>query len=146
MLLSILNKTSKPRVCIVTTSLLVVRFFLLPHIKALSEKYDVTLVANVEDEEFLKGLNLSVKVVHIPIHRNVSPLKDLKALLMLTTYLMREDFNLVYTVAPKAGLIGILSSWMAQVPVRLHVFQGEVWLTRRGIWRWILKSIDRLIF
>jgi len=51
----------------------------------------------------------------------------------------------VHTLTPKAGLLGMLAARLAGVPVRLHTFQGEVWVTRRGALRWLLKSLDRLL-
>ena len=57
----------------------------------------------------------------------------------------RERFDLVHTITPKAGFIGMTAAWTARIPIRLHTFQGEVWVTRYGIWRFILKSIDRLV-
>jgi glycosyltransferase involved in cell wall biosynthesis len=48
-------------------------------------------------------------------------------------------------VAPKAVLIGIVTAWLTAIPVRLHTFQGEVWTTRKGLWRRILKFADSLV-
>lgn len=138
-------KKNRPKVCLLTTSLLVIKFFLLPHIVALSSEYDLTVVVNVEDDEFLKRLNLPVRVVHLPIKRKISPLQDLKALVLLTVFLAREKFDVIHTVAPKAGMVGIIAGWLVRVPVRLHIFQGEVWATHTGIMRGVLRTVDRVV-
>lgn len=138
-------KKSKPKVCLLTTSLLVVKFFLLPHIIALSSEYDLTVVVNVDDEEFLKRLNLPVRVVHLPIKRKISPFRDLKVLVTLAFFLARERFDVIHTVAPKAGMVGIIAGWLARVPVRLHIFQGEVWATHTGVMRTVLRTVDKVV-
>jgi len=131
--------------CLITTDLLIVRFFLIPHIKELAKYYDLTLVVNISDHEYWERLALPTKVKHIPIKRKVSLIHDLKALITLTTYLHQQRPDIVQTVAPKAGLIGILAAWINRVPSRIHIFQGEVWITRTGLWRSILKNLDRLV-
>ena len=45
----------------------------------------------------------------------------------------------------KAGLLGMVAAWLARVPVRVHSFTGQVWLTRTGFLRWLLKLTDKLI-
>jgi glycosyltransferase involved in cell wall biosynthesis len=51
----------------------------------------------------------------------------------------------VHTVTPKAGLLGMAAAWVARVPVRVHSFTGQVWVTRTGPMRWLLKTADRCI-
>jgi glycosyltransferase involved in cell wall biosynthesis len=51
----------------------------------------------------------------------------------------------VQSITPKAGLLTMLSAWICRVPIRIHVFTGQVWVTRSGFSRWYLKSFDRLI-
>jgi hypothetical protein len=43
--------------------------------------------------------------------------------------------TLTHTLTPRAGLLGMLAAWLARVPLRLHTFQGEVWVTRHGALR-----------
>lgn len=132
-------------VCLVVTSMLIVRFFLIPHIMALSKRYSVTLIANVEDRGFLEAMALPVRVVSVPIRREVSIWWDIVTLFRLIVLFRRYRFRMIHTVAPKAGLLGILAAWLAGVPIRVHTFQGEVWATRRGLWRAVLRSVDRLV-
>jgi len=46
---------------------------------------------------------------------------------------------------PKAGLLAMLAGFIARVPVRSHIFTGQVWATRSGIGRALLKTMDRLM-
>jgi glycosyltransferase involved in cell wall biosynthesis len=54
-------------------------------------------------------------------------------------------FRVVHSVTPKAGLLAMLAAWLARVPVRIHTFTGQVWATRRGTGRMLLRAMDRLI-
>ena len=36
-------------------------------------------------------------------------------------------------------------SWLVRVPVRVHSFTGQVWVTRQGPMRWLLKGADKCI-
>jgi glycosyltransferase involved in cell wall biosynthesis len=129
----------------VTSSLMTVKSFLIPHLLELSKYYDVTLVANVDDPQFAANFQIPVKLVHIPIERKIHLLKDLKALVRLSLFFWREGFQVVHSVAPKAGIVTMLAGWLVRVPRRLHVFQGEVWVTKKGLFRFVLKNIDRLM-
>jgi glycosyltransferase involved in cell wall biosynthesis len=122
------------------------RAFLAHQILELSKKYNLTLVANLQGQDDLfDWLPGSVKVVDIPIQRNIHLFHDLRALVLLIIFFYKSRFLLVHSVSPKAGLLAMLASWTVRVPVRLHTFTGQVWVTRQGIARTLLRSIDRLI-
>ncbi len=132
------------RVCLVTTSVLIVRFFLIPHLRRLSERYDVTLVVNTENIEFLREYGLGVRVLPIAIERRVSPIRDLLALVRLTALFRRERFDVVHSFSPKGGLLAMLAATIAQIPVRMHTFTGQVWANKSGPMRALLKLADRI--
>lgn len=135
----------RKKVCLVVTSLLIVKFFLIPHITALSRKYEVTLIVNVDDQEFLNSLELPVTVISVNIVRKVAPWQDTKALWQLISIFNAQRFDLVHSISPKGGLLGMLAARITGVPVRIHTFQGEVWANRRGWWRAALKFMDKLV-
>jgi glycosyltransferase involved in cell wall biosynthesis len=133
----------KKKVCWVVASPLTIKFFLMKQIASLARDYDMTIVTNSDDPAFLTGFDANVKVIPVTIERKVSLIRDLVALFSLISIFRREKYDLVHTLSPKAGLLAILASWLVQVPVRIHVFQGEVWVTRTGLWRWFLKALDK---
>jgi glycosyltransferase involved in cell wall biosynthesis len=79
------------------------------------------------------------------MERNISLWVDLLALIRLVIVLRRSKYDIVHTLSPKSGLLGIVASWLVRVPIRVHTFQGEVWLTRKGFLRALLKLMDRLL-
>ncbi len=134
------------RVCFVTTTPYVINVFLKRHLAALADRYDVTLAVNTDDAYRLDGdVDPRIRVVHVRVERKISPMRDLAALIALIRLLRGGSFYAVHTIAPKAGLLGIVAAWLARVPVRIHTFQGEVWAARRGIGRAVLKTADRIL-
>ena len=133
------------RVAIVVSSPMTARVFLRDQIQALSEKYEVTVFANIHDSQEFAGLWSGVRFQPVPIEREIAPMKDLMALWQMVRLLRRGRFDLVHSVTPKAGLIAMLGGFFARVPRRIHTFTGQVWATRRGFGRWFLRCMDGLI-
>lgn len=136
---------TQKKICLVIASPLTIRFFLLGHIQMLAKEYDLTVITNTEDVHFLDSLNVPLRVISVLMERDVSLWRDFKALVYLYYIFVRERFYVVHSLSPKSGLLAMLAAWAANVPVRIHTFQGEVWVTRKGIWRWFLKSLDKLV-
>lgn len=134
----------RKKISLVVSTPLIVHFFLRRHLRNVAERFDVTLFT-APDEVLRREYGESVRIVALPIERDIAPLRDLVALWGLARAFSRDRVDLVHTITPKAGLLGMLAAWLVRVPVRLHTFQGEVWLTRRGLLRALLKTFDRLV-
>jgi len=128
------------RICIVVASEMTVTAFLMGHLRAMAERYDVTVVANTGNHDFLKQQGLDMRVVPVAIARDIHPVADLRVLFSLIRLFRKERFDLVHSVTPKAGLLAMLAGRMAGVHFRIHTFTGQVWVTRTGLMRWFLKS------
>ncbi len=137
------TKTRK-KLCWVTTSPLIVNSALIPHLLRLCEDYEVTLVVNASEGTALKPLP-GLEIVSIPILREIYPRDDACALWQLIRLFRKRKFDLVHSYGPKSGLLTSLAAWIAQIPIRLHTFTGQVWVTRHGPMRRILKAADRII-
>lgn len=121
--------------------------FLNDHFAYLIHYYQVHLIANFKGRgDLLCEFEQMGIVCHdAPIERKINILRDLRALFALTGILRREKFECVHSVTPKAGFITALSAWFARVPNRLHIFTGQVWATRKGLMRLMLKMMDKII-
>jgi glycosyltransferase involved in cell wall biosynthesis len=128
----------------VTTSVLIVKFFLIPHLRRLSTRYAVTLVVNTDDSAFLDDYGLEIRVVPVAIERRIAPWLDLRALAELRRLFARERFDAVHSYSPKGGLLAMLAARLSGVPVRMHTFTGQVWANRTGAMRLLLKTADRI--
>ena len=85
-----------------------------------------------------------VKTIAVPMHREISPLNDLKSLWGLIKVLRKEKPTMVHSMTPKAGLLSMMAAWVCRVPVRLHTFTGLVFPTSTGLKQKILIFTDRL--
>ena len=132
------------KICFVAATPLTIHFFFRPHLSALAKKFEVTLICNFKTDSYVPNLGLSVTQNDIEIERKISLKKDLVALFKLIQFFRAQSFKLVVSVAPKAGLLSMLAAFFTRVPNRVHIFQGEVWASKRGIQRLILKYADKL--
>ncbi|HBJ75373.1 MAG TPA: glycosyltransferase family 1 protein [Syntrophaceae bacterium] len=89
------------------------------------------------------GPRLRYEIIEIP--RSLTPGSDLAALLKLTKFFLTHRFDLVHSTTPKAGLLTALAAFAARIPVRLHTFTGQPWVTLKGPMRWASRASDRLI-
>lgn len=118
--------------------------FLRDHMLALSVDYDIYLMGEMLDKNVVANLPLA-GVLHIDIERRISLWRDVKALYQAYRIFKKMKFDAVHSVTPKAGLVSAIAAWLAGIPHRTHIFTGQVWATRQGLSRWLLKTIDRLI-
>jgi len=119
--------------------------FLKNQIITLAKHYEVTLVLNVISADFAARNDLPVRIIPLAIERAINPLADIRALSRLVSIFRENRFDLVHSVTPKAGLLAMLAGKMARIPLRVHTFTGQVWATRMGFSRWLLKTMDRLL-
>lgn len=132
------------KICIVVSTPMTVKAFLLKHIEILSNEYEITIVSN-SNLDLSQEYKIKCLSKYIPLNRKINFLEDIKSVILLYRFLKKEKFNLVLSVSPKAGLISSVSSFLAKVENRIHFFTGQVWATKRGVFRFILKSVDKLI-
>lgn len=106
---------------------------------------DVTLVSSpgARLEKIAKTLNMHYHPIQMA--RKVKPFHDLYALIALTRLLWRKRFDIVHSSTPKAGLLTALAGLLARVPIRIHMFTGQVWVGMRGMTRKIMKLCDWII-
>ncbi len=140
----------KPKLLLAVASPLTIDAFLITHLKYLSERFDITVMfpnLNNEWQAFIeKYPALSVLgFINLPILRKPSLFSDLACLLAMIRLVRKLSPQVMLTVTPKAGLLGALSAWLNGIPVRVHIFTGQVWATRRGFVRFALKALDRLV-
>ena len=118
--------------------------FMREPIRKLGDYYDIHVILNGSAADISPGLELA-RVIPVRIERRIAPWRDLLALWKIWRIFREGDFDAVQSVTPKAGLLAMLAAFLAGIKVRIHIFTGQVWVTRRGIGRRILKFMDRII-
>lgn len=136
----------KSKICFIVAIPGTALSFLYTHMANLSKYYEVHLLANFSSsEDQITFENIGVICHSAPIERKIRLFADLKALFAVRKIFKSEKFSCVHSVTPKAGLLTAIAGWMVGIPHRLHIFTGQVWATKTGLIRFMLKSMDKLI-
>ena len=106
--------------------------------------FNVTMISS--DGQELKDVIENEKCAHIiiPLTRKITILKDLKATYNLYKLIRKEKPDIVHTHTPKAGIIGMLASYFARVPIRLHTVAGLPLMEAIGFKRIILNFVEKV--
>ncbi len=126
-----------------------VPFFLQSHLRGqiraiAAAGHEVALISSDGPEVADLATIPGVRFHGIEIPRKIAPFRDLIALWALTRLFRREQYDIVHSTTPKAGLLTAIAGWLAGVPVRMHTFTGQVWMEKRGVTRYLAKTADRL--
>lgn len=111
-------------------------------LKELSSEYEVVAVSSPGEPLTRVEQREGVRTIAVPMARHISLMSDLKSLWKMWRVMRRERPVMVHSMTPKAGLICMLSAWLARVPRRVHTFTGLVWPTSSGLKRRILMATD----
>lgn len=136
---------SKPRICFVVATPLTAKAFLIAHMLALSHRFSVDLICNTDGSPMLDGLIGKVRIIPVKIHRDIKPTADLQALLKLCFLFRANRYDAILSVTPKAGLLAMLAAFIDRIPIRIHIFTGQVWVTKKGLNRQLLKMVDKFV-
>lgn len=131
----------KPKICFVVSAPETAETFLRPHILNLRDSFEIDVIANCES----RATN-DPHLIHVPIIRRINPTGDVVSWFKLRKILRRGNYDIVHSVTPKAGLLTMTAAFSLRIPHRLHWFTGQVWATRGGILRWMLRLADKVTF
>lgn len=114
--------------------------------KYLSSYFDVKLVTSFSEKNQEISKAEGVELKSIDMTRQITIIKDLKALIELYKYFKNQKPDIVYTFTPKAGLLGMMASFLSRVPVRIHNVVGMPLMEATGKKFILLKFIERLTY
>jgi glycosyltransferase involved in cell wall biosynthesis len=136
----------KPIICFIVSAPITAKSFLDNHFSVLSDKFDIILVANLNDNSLPVYSNKYLfKIKHIPIKRKINLFHDIKALILLILFLKSEKISTVITFTPKASLLGIFASFFSGIKKRILFFTGQVWHTKNWYVKPFFILIDKMV-
>ena len=136
----------KKKISIVLTVPLSIETWFKGQPRYLSDYYDIELItSHSESIEKIKAYE-NVTVTLVDFTRQINPLKDLKILFVLWRHFRHRQPDMVYSITPKAGLLGMISAWLARIPVRLHLIVGLAYFGSSGKRRFLLKTIEKITY
>ena len=117
-------------------------FGLLSELK--KQDYEVVALSSPDKSLVTLGAREGVRTIGVPMERHIAPLKDFVSLIRLIKVFLKEKPDMVHSMTPKAGLLCMMASWFARVPVRVHTFTGLVFPTSTGMTKKVLMATDWL--
>lgn len=108
--------------------------------------YEVIAVSSERDYLIRCAKNEGVRYKHIEMTRKITPLKDFISLVNLIFFLLKEKPLIVHSHTPKAGIIAMIASRIANVPIRLHTVGGLPLMEETGGKKKLLESIEKLTY
>lgn len=137
---------NKKKLCFVVSTASTVQAFLTNHIKILSSEYNITIVGKFNELE-IKQLNYLpfFEIKSINIARKINIYQDFLTLIRLYIFFKINNFHIVQSITPKAGLLSMIAAFFANIKFRLHIFTGQVWANEKGFKKHFFKLFDKII-
>lgn len=88
----------------------------------------------------------NINFFYLNLTRKITPFNDLISLYRFYKFLKKEKPFIVHTHTPKAGIIGMLASYLANVPHRLHTVAGLPLLESKGFKRLLLNFVEKITY
>jgi len=131
----------------ITTVPISLKFLIKGQMRFMSKNGFLVTMISADGEE-IEDVIKNEKCRHIifPLTRKITPIQDLKATYKLYKYFKKEKPLIVHTHTPKAGIVGMVASYFAKVPNRLHTVAGLPLLEATGIKRKILNFVEQLTY
>ena len=84
--------------------------------------------------EFLSRFAEQERVVVHPVEmpRRITPIRDLAAVVRIWNVLRQVRPQIVHAHTPKGGVLGMVSAWLARIPVRIYHMRGLPFTTASG--------------
>lgn len=106
--------------------------------------FEVIVVANPSIELDEVAIREGVQTLGVPMEREIRPFRDLMSLMSLVRTLRGLRPDIVNAGTPKAGLLGMLASWLSCVPVRIYTLRGLRLETTKGFKSLLLSVTERI--
>ena len=134
-----------PRLACLATDPLTTRVLMAGQLAFLRQQgFDVTLIAGPGTDLDQVASREGVRVISVPMSREITPMQDWRSLRQLTAVLQDLQPDIVNAGTPKAGLLGMLAATWARVPVRIYTLRGLRMETATGAKRLLLTSTERV--
>jgi glycosyltransferase involved in cell wall biosynthesis len=134
----------KNKICFLASEPSSMDIFWRDQIKICKNLFDVHLICNNQYINPLKYLRVILKMTKIKRKPNL--FNDIKLFFVFFFYFKKKRFLITHSITPKVGFITSLASYLNRIPIRIHTFTGQVWITKKGFLRWTLILFDKIIF
>ena len=134
-----------PKIACLATDPITVRFLMAGQLRFLQQQgFDVTLIASPGADLELAAHREGVRMISVPMSREITPFADWRSLRQLTRVLKDLRPDIVNAGTPKAGLLGMLAATWARIPIRIYTLRGLRLETAIGFKRILLSTTERI--
>lgn len=136
------------RICILTTVSSSIDNWIKPFLEEYRKSnIDVTIVCNMskEYEAELKRQYGYIHTVSLPFPRGSALMGSLRSIFQLLRLFRKQKFDMIQYSTPNASMYASVAGWLAGIPVRLYCQWGMVYVTRKGLSRFFLEIIERMV-
>lgn len=128
----------------VTTADISLYSLLKGQLKFLNREFEVIGVA--ADTGYLEkvGEREGIRVINVPMHREISLLSDIACLFKLIRVFFREKPFIVHSNTPKGSLLSMIAAKVVGVPNRLYLVTGLRYQGETGFKRYLMMIMERI--
>lgn len=123
-----------------------IKYFVGKQFLYLKQKTGNSYFVSCSDSPVLHTLSEALGFTPLPVEitRQISPLKDIKAIYSLIRIIRNNKISTVVGHSPKGALVAMCAAKIAGVKNRIYFRHGIFYETSSGLKRTLLKNIDRL--
>lgn len=133
----------KEKFFLITTVSMSLNFF-KEQIKHLNQFYDVTLISSPSAELKEIATRENVNYKGIKMNREIALFNDIKSLICLIIFFVKERPTVLHCNTPKASLLGLIAAYITRVPNRIYYIHGLRYEGVTGIKRKILITMEKI--
>ena len=140
-------KQLEPKILRITTVPVSLKYLLKGQFAFIQKNgFSIQIASSDGPEAYEVAIDEGVKFISIPLTRTISPIKDIYAVYRLYRYIKTENFDIIHSHTPKAGVVAMLAAWFARTPVRMHTVAGLPLMVATGFKKRILTIVEKMTY
>ena len=113
--------------------------------KMASLRISLTIGTSFDDNISLIKDFKNISVERIDIARKINIFKDVLSFFKICFVLAKLRPKILHSQTPKASILCALAGFLMGIPIRIHTFTGQRWITLKKGKRFLLKWIDFIV-
>lgn len=135
---------TKRKLMRITTSDISLDSLIKGQLRFMNQYFEVIGVSNNTGVLENVGRREGVRVIEVPMHREISLLADFKCLWKLYRLLRKERPFIVHANTPKGSLLAMIAGKLARIRHRIYTVTGLRYQGAGGRFRWLLMTMERI--
>lgn len=128
----------------ITTVPMSISLLLKGQLRFLNQYFDVVAVTSNGNEIHDIIENEGIKVIQVPMEREISIFHDLRSFTRLISVFKSEKPDIIHSNTPKASLLSMVVGWLIGVPIRIYTVTGLRFESEVGFKRRLLILMERI--